>query len=342
MELNLSVYLRDRLSPQHISVLLTTYRDVNNAIFNGMWYQQTLAALDHAIFDIKNTTPSINLIRILMEMPNQDRLDVFKGVYAVCCAFSVPLYHVLGHFNDERIAKRFLSTITIRYTSDTASQSQQKEKLLLHTGFGLLKKVIERSSLYRYAYEVYCMVRNLTREFTIKIILEAPSKNWTDQLTEVLWSVVNRLVMLIEDVFGPKYEELFGSAIVPVVLNAYLVVQDHDCVPVMYKIHTCRVKKEANRKRVSKLVESYKHNKSPVDNLWWFLGGSYQPQFLSTTADESRVDPKFKCTTLTFPQHKATLHANVQVAHLKVLSREHMRHCVLGKSLARTVFKKKD
>jgi len=35
-----------------------------------MWYQQPLAALDHAIFDIKNTTPSINLIRILMEMLN--------------------------------------------------------------------------------------------------------------------------------------------------------------------------------------------------------------------------------------------------------------------------------
>lgn len=243
MEARLSFMLGLSLSPPGLRVILTTYHDVDIAFFNGKGYTQTLSELSG---DTRRETgesiSSHKLLCVLQNMLIQYGKKAFRDVYSIACALSVPSFHILFRIPKD-VGKEFLNHASKRYVFH--EKSTLRRKLLLYTGFDYFKRSVERNGWYRYAYEVYSLARMATKDFSVTID-GTSSEDFKDRLAGTHEPLYTGLSRLLEEVFGEKYEEVLGEAILPASFNIYLALHDLPCLP-----FRCSIKPVKQAPRVS-------------------------------------------------------------------------------------------
>jgi hypothetical protein len=325
------VFLSGRLSPPDIKVVLATYADVNNAFFGGGGYCQTLAQLTGAH---PRSSYCHNNSQKLLELTTE-MLSSGCGprtAHSICCAFNVPVYHLLKVIPDHAAQVKLMKVASSR-THLTSKLT--KSKIYEYKQFALFKKSRERNGWWRHAYEMMCLCRFLTADFTVIIV----GKN-ADYFRPSNPRLYRRVVRLIEDGFGGNYEALLGGAAAESAYLAYSLVTDcHSEVGTEEDVFSYTLRPRTYSRGRTEIMGS-----SPVNYMDWFLAGKHEPAATTpkvAAVVEERASLGARYETLTFPSLEATMHINVQVAHVKVLSKERMLHGVSGKSLVFTVIKKK-
>ena len=358
---------------------------------------------------------SYRLLEVMVDMLQQAqgaaRNDVYRNVHSLCCAFHVPTYHLMTKVGELRNGLKMFAE------RKYITRAVPREVLKTVKGFALYKKCVERNEWYRYAYEIYCVTKMLTNNFSRKIdyasqtpptpagsrkrrasddfyddgprhkkiLLDVPESGRAstplacdttdddiddgcedDLLPDVdefylpgqLREMHARVARLVPEIFGTKADELLGTAIVPAVCNAYLILKGmgDSCVPFGYT--TVKVPSSSPQIRNGYVGHASGGGPSLVDKIDWFLTGRHQPavSFDKTlgggwcgcpstsvaVADRGpERDLSHRCVLLVYPESEAMLHVNIQVAHLRVLSKMRMVHFIAGKSLVFTVAKRK-
>lgn len=322
VEARTCVFLSGRLSPPHLRVVLATYVDVNEAFLGGQGYCQTLAQLTGAT---PRPTYCHNNSQKLLEL-TAEMLSKGCGVataHAICCAFGVPVYHLLRVIPDRVTQERLIKKCG-SWTHLTSKHLHRKS--FEYKQFSLLKNSRERNGWWRHAYEIHCLCRFLTSDFTVRIVGNNSSLCPSDN------HLYRRVQRLVVEGFGDKYATFLGDAVVEAVYVAYSLVTHGRCEDTFD--YCLRPRKKIKSRAASVPVG--------VKNLEWFLAGKHRPidgPAVPKKVQPTSLEPRHK--TLVFPDLEATMHVNVLVAHSKVLSKERMLHGVSGKSLAFTVIKKK-
>ena len=327
------VLLSKYLSPIHFKVVTATYTDLNTAFFCGRGYCLTLAQLN-------GTCPPTSYVhhnsKRMLEF-TANILNVNTGglmdAYGICCAFNIPIYHVLQFVPDHNIRFKLLHKANER---TYLTSKHIKSKMYEYKQFALLKKSRERNEWWRHTYEMYCLCRYLTEDFTKKVVRRGGDGDFTPSDPKLF----RRIYRLIKEGFGgsKKYVSLLGEAVVEAAYLAYSLLTGREVTEEVQFVRLCMREKLSSIDRRERSKKLY-----PVDNLTWFLAGKYEPSDAvfegSLVSREPLLDSR--CKTLTFPALEANMHINIQVAHVKVLSKERMLYGVLGKSLVFTVIKKK-
>ena len=325
-ETAVSVFLSGELSPPGVKIVVTSYYDLDATFFAAKGYNLTVSALTgKAPRRSLEEHNSHHLIGLLAYMLNQG--ESCEVVHGVCCALNIPTYHLMKVIPDEATKKNLINTLTKRM--------QLSPKFVKHKGqwlykeFYLLKRSLERNCWYRHHHELFCLCRAITLDLTKRV--EGTHGQANDS---VLYRRVERL---IEEAFGPNYASLMGANIVFAAYTAYaLVVAGVDVEEFDYTI--CQISGSGE----GPWIPSTKLSDGPRVTLGPFLSGKHQPTGSAAVLHlETPPDTSVKCAMFTLPSSEATLHVNVQVSHIKVLSKERMLHGVSGKCLAWTVIKKK-
>lgn len=329
------VFLSGRLSPPNIRVVLVTYADVNEAFFGGNGYCQTLAQLKGA-----QPRPSqwhINSQKLL-ELTAEMLVSSCGAAtaHAVCCAFNVPVYHLLIVVPDHATRYALINRAVAR---TRLTRKYVKYKLNAYEEFSLYKKSTERNGWWRNTYEIHCLCRFLTADFTRKIVFKhGMATTTTFQPSDIV--LYRRIYRLIHQGFGDKYINLLGDAVVEATYIAYALLTrpNSPAAADRFSFSYCLCLRKLPHVR-----EPVVQNKaSPAVNLNWFLAGKHAPlDNGGQRTDEVRIETEPRYKTLVFAPLEATMHVNVLVAHVKVLSKERMLHGITGKSLVFTVIKKK-
>ena len=322
----MSVFLSGQLSQHGVKVVVASYYDLDNTFFGGKGYCQTFAALTGK--DPRRSLEERNshrLIQLLADILKRGESCVV--IHGVCCALNVPTYHLLMVIRDEATHKDVVKTFTSRV--QLSPKFIKHNTQVLYKEFYLLKRSLERNAWYRHAYEIFCLCRLLTSDFTKRV--EGTHEHPRDP---VLYRRVERLV---EDAFGPKYAALLGVNIVFAAYTAYaLLVAGVKAEEFDYTLVS------GGEEATCILTSAKPPDHGPRTALGPFLSGKHQPAGSAPVLHrETAPDTSAKCAMVNLPSTEATLHVNVQVSHVKVLSKERMLYGVSGKSLVFTVVKKK-
>lgn len=323
----MSVFLSGQLSQHGIKVVVTSYYDLDITFLGGKGYCQTFAALTGK--DPRKSLEELNshrLIELLADILKQGESCVV--VHGVCCALNVPTYHLMMVIRDVATEKNVSKAFTTRV--QLSPKFVKRNAGVLYKEFYLLKRSLERNAWYRHAYEIFCLCRLLTSDFTKRV-----EGTHGQPLDRVLYRRVERLV---QEAFGPNYAASLGVNIVFAAYTAYalLVAGAEEAEEFDY------TRVSGGSSETSSWIPSTKLPEGPRAALDPFLSGKHQPAGSAPALYlETPPNTPVKCAMLNLPSSEATLHVNVQVSHVKVLSKERMLHGVSGKSLVCTVVKKK-
>ena len=311
-------------------------KDLNNYYFEGKGYSITTKDLECP--NLKEIKPnSCRLLDLALELvvTHKD----YISTKSILVEFCIPIYHIVK-FLDQDTGSCFLNFC---YTKqENLFNNKNTTKLLLHTGFKLYKNAVERSFWVNHDYQIYCLIRVVTDEFTCYVngededlfkkfgLIDTPVNRW-------LLPIFERIKGIVINVFGVKYKTLLGNAIIQTILNAYLIVHELPTVPFVYK----KVKIICSNKR--------KMNEDRLDEkLRGFICGTFGPYtqnecYMDDRKEQARHNfkPKFLCEMQTNPDIKYISHINVQVIHVKILSKQVMLYNISGKCLVHTMSKKK-
>ena len=338
-------------------IVFGTLRDIDNYYFQGKGYKITLQDFEEC--NIRKSKPySTILLSAVIELV--DEHNDYCTAHSICVAFSIPLYHVIKFL--PRVSGENFLNFCLVVPFDVPHYTAQNNKLLMHTGFKCYKNAVERSFWLKHDYEIYCLVRLLTEDFMYYI--DGEDENyfyWNGLNVGRRWLIptFERIKTILKNVFGSKYGLLLGKSIAPSVLNAYLILHDYPSVSFVYKknkIHsgTKRLFKKNNNNNNNNntrgrnnYFDSYV-NTDIGNKLRWFIGGTYGPYTAKERLRDAHKEvprhnftPNFLCKVIVNPETKYTAHINVQVTHVKIVSKEIMLYDVSGKSLAHTMSKKK-
>jgi len=265
-----------------------------------------------------------------------------------CTHFAVPAYHVTLLLQPEE-ERRFLTYAA--HTKMSAVGAANSYKHLVSTIPMYLSWSTERTRAYRHHFHVLVLAAVATNMFTRKIMPDTDSdKRKRRRLGTDAKALVERRVhrLLTKEIFPrpDKCYKVMGEGIVEVVSVMYGILAGlsyiESEIPSYGFVEVNNNKRQDlfRRIKVAGCTE-------PVHTLEWFLAGNW---WLTRSGGDARLpaapirkifDPPYICSAIDAPDLKAVIHVNVQVAHWVINAKEKMGVRVHGRSLVRTVEKKK-
>ena len=262
-----------------------------------------------------------------------------------CAHFAVPAYHVTLLLSPED-EKRFLTHAA--HTRVSAVGSANSYKHFMSTIPRYLAWSTERTRAYRHHFHVLVLAAAATNMFTRNVMSDAGGGG--TKRVDAAKALVERRVrrLLTEEIFSrpDKCYRAMGEGIVEMVSVMYgmlagLSYGEEEIPPYRFV--------EVNNNGRQGLFWRNKVTgcRDPVHTLEWFLAGNWritrqQPDAgLPAAVNKKTFDPPYICSAIDVPDLKTLIHVNVQVAHWVINAKERMGVKVHGRSLVRTVEKKK-
>ncbi len=257
-----------------------------------------------------------------------------------CAHFAVPAYHVTLLLSPDE-EKMFLTHTHHKVSAVGAANSY---KHLMSTIPRYLSWSTERTRAYRHHFHVLVLAAAATNMFTRRVMSDGEIKKKKTKKGNKKTLVEKRVRRLLtEEIFTmpDKCFKVMGEGIVEVVSTMYgmllgLLYGDEE-IP-SYRFVEVNEQGLFWRNKVT-------GNTDPVHTLEWFLAGNWwlsrQPRGCDRPPKPAAFDPPYICSAIDAPDLKTVIHVNVQVAHWVLNAKERMGVKVHGRSLVRTVEKKK-
>ncbi|RUS70291.1 hypothetical protein EGW08_021968 [Elysia chlorotica] len=157
----------------------------------------------------------------------------------------------------------------------------------------------------------------------------------------------NRIAKILTGMWGglEKLKKQYGDCIVETVTTMYEWLTNSALTFPNGSVVLNEIRKATNKRTGSYYTLESAPALSKIDTLQWFIAGGFsddKPRCPSLAVDNKRhFDPPFICSTIFNTDIPAVIHVNVQVAHWIINAKERLGAKVHGRSLVRTVEKKK-
>lgn len=328
----------------HKPCILATLPDVNRVFFDSKGYSDTLHIIKH--YPHRNT-PSKILLDAIITMLLTHQANSFNDIKLLCVFFKIPAYHLLLLCPDKSVVNLFLSYCKISFV--VVTPPFMSKYLRGGLTFKYYTKSRQNNYMYRHYFHILILIQLATLQFTRLVLLK---KEWNvSNFSYEDQKLYKRIEKIIITIFSTqaKCSKICGNGLLPVVFIMYKLLLGHNIPDENFPDYSLSLDYNQNKKPKLKVVSGSAgqgYDKT-LNTLEWFFSGKWglsrffyeSPSISQTGCDIIR--PPFVCSLLDFPKQETVLHINVQVAHLIV----HAKHClgtpVLGRSLVRTVEKKK-